>query len=563
MKRFSDIWCVAIVCSQDHGERPVPLCIIAKEINSGRFLQPKLKSSDKVFFGNNENSLVVSFKAAELINCFKSLGWPVPVNLVDLYAEYRCLQNGKPLANVHNLNGVMDVLLAAGGGYSNRNALCQQDHDDLNLDSHKLLNLCNHDLDAIVRLLSNMAGQIDWARALYRGNYMKSVAAIEWYGCPIDMDLWRDLQSSWHTIKNKIIAAVDKGYGVYDGLRFNTKQFEKWLVLKNIPWPRLKSGSLALDKEIFKMMASLYPEVALLKELRSALSLMRSNKLAIGKDGRNRCDIMPFKSKTSRNQPSTSRFIFGPSVWVRGLIKPKKCMGLAYIDFSQQEFGIAAALSGDENMKTAYRSGDPYLAFAKQAGVIPQDATKQSHPNERDLFKQCVMGIQYGMGKKSLSVHINRLPAEADIMLKYHRQTYKTFWSWSDAVVNSALLNGYLKTELGWRYITQYHDANERSIRNFPMQANAAEILRVACILAIDAGVTICCPVHDAILIESHLETLDEDIKKAQDCMVEAGRIVLDGFELLTDTVIVRWPHRYMDKRGQEMWNIVIEHLNK
>ena len=40
-------------------------------------------------------------------------------------------------------------------------------------------------------------------------------------------------------------------------------------------------------------------------------------------------------------------------------------------DFSQQEFAIAAALSGDEKMQAAYRSGDPYLSFARQAGAVP------------------------------------------------------------------------------------------------------------------------------------------------------------------------------------------------
>ena len=45
--------------------------------------------------------------------------------------------------------------------------------------------------------------------------------------------------------------------------------------------------------------------------------------------------------------------------------------GVAYIDWSQQEFGIAAALSGDLAMQQAYQSGDPYLAFAKQVGAAP------------------------------------------------------------------------------------------------------------------------------------------------------------------------------------------------
>jgi hypothetical protein len=37
----------------------------------------------------------------------------------------------------------------------------------------------------------------------------------------------------------------------------------------------------------------------------------------------------------------------------------------------------------------AYASGDPYLAFAKQAGAVPPDATKHSHKAARDQFKAC------------------------------------------------------------------------------------------------------------------------------------------------------------------------------
>ncbi len=94
--------------------------------------------------------------------------------------------------------------------------------------------------------------------------------------------------------------------------------------------------------------------------------------------------------------PSNSKFIFGPPTWLRGLIKPEPGMVVTYVDWSQQEFGIAASLSGDRAMMDAYRSGDPYLAFGKQAGRIPTDGTKQTHGAERDLFKACVLGVQYG-----------------------------------------------------------------------------------------------------------------------------------------------------------------------
>src|SRR5262249_50317740 len=146
------------------------------------------------------------------------------------------------------------------------------------------------------------------------------------------------------------------------------------------------------------------------------------------------------------NQPSNSKFIFGPSTWLRGLIRPREGQAVAYIDWSQQEFGIAAALSGDEAMREAYMSGDPYLAFGKQAGQIPPDGTKESYETIRDLYKTCVLGVQYAMGEVSLARRIGRPLVVARDLLRMHRETYPTFWRWSNAAVEYALLHGELRT---------------------------------------------------------------------------------------------------------------------
>ena len=37
-------------------------------------------------------------------------------------------------------------------------------------------------------------------------------------------------------------------------------------------------------------------------------------------------------------------------------------------------------------MQEAYLSEDPYLTFAKQAGAVPPDATRESHQQERERF---------------------------------------------------------------------------------------------------------------------------------------------------------------------------------
>ncbi len=84
-------------------------------------------------------------------------------------------------------------------------------------------------------------------------------------------------------------------------------------------------------------------------------------------------------SKTGRNQPSAKRFAFGLASWQGGVIRPPEGWGLGYVDLASQQVGIAAGLSGDERLIEAYETGDPYLGFGKQAGVIPPDATRESH----------------------------------------------------------------------------------------------------------------------------------------------------------------------------------------
>jgi DNA polymerase I-like protein with 3'-5' exonuclease and polymerase domains len=272
--------------------------------------------------------------------------------------------------------------------------------------------------------------------------------------------------------------------------------------------------------------------------------------------------LSAFRARTGRNQPSNAKFIFGPATWIRGLIKPAPGMGVAYIDWEQQEWGIAAALSGDEAMMAAYRSGDPYMAFAIQAGAAPREATKATHGHVRRLFKATVLAVQYGMGERALAEQLGVQPAEAKELLALHRRTYRKFWTFSDAVVEYAMLHHELWTTFGWR-IHVGADANVRALRNFPMQANGAEMMRLACCLVTERGVKLCAPVHDALLIEAPVVEIDEAVASTREAMAEASRIVLGGFQLRTDVMQVLHPDRYMDRRGQKMWDKVWNIITK
>lgn len=159
-------------------------------------------------------------------------------------------------------------------------------------------------------------------RALLRGRYLKAAACMEHRGTPIDGATHARLLKSWDAIKEKLIAAIDGEYDVFDGSTFKYDRWERYLVENDISWPLLPSGKLALDDATFRSMARAHPKVAPMHELRVALAQMRLAKLAVGYDSRNRTPFWAFSSKTGRNQPSTSNFIFGPSAWIRSLIKP-------------------------------------------------------------------------------------------------------------------------------------------------------------------------------------------------------------------------------------------------
>jgi hypothetical protein len=130
------------------------------------------------------------------------------------------------------------------------------------------------------------------------------------------------------------------------------------------------------------------------------------------------------------------------------------------------------------------------------------------------------------------------------------------------AIVEYAMLHGYLRTTFGWK-IQVGETANPRSLANFPMQANGAEMLRLACWFGTEAGVQICAPVHDALLIEADVEVIDSEVARLQQLMQRASEIVLDGFPLRTDAKIVRFPERYLDPRGEQMWATVSSILER
>jgi DNA polymerase-1 len=558
---YREIWLVDFEFVALPGERPKPVCLCALELRTGRVVRQWRDEFGRTPpYSIGPDALFVAYFASAELGCHLALGWGQPVRVLDLFIEFRGRTNGVPRPSGSSLVGALAYF-----GLDSIGALEKKEMRDLILrnrwsdaERDAILDYCESDVRALARLFHVMASQIDLPRALLRARYMTAVARMEWAGVPIDVPRLELLRQHWNGLQDALIAEVDADYDVFDGRTFKSDRFAAWLERERIPWPLLESNRLDLSDDTFRQMSRVYPAVSPLRELRSALADLRLNDLTVGRDGRNRTLLSPFRARTGRNQPSSTKYIFGPSVWLRGLIKPTEGRGTAYIDWSQQEFGIAASLSNDPLMQAAYNSGDCYLTFAKQAGAVPPDATRQSHPIERELFKSTVLAVQYGMEFKSLALRLNQPPALARDLLRAHRETYRTFWRWSDAAVDYATLTGSLSTVFGWT-VHVNAETNHRSLRNYPMQGNGAEMLRLACCLATERGIEISAPIHDAVLITAPLDQLDHHVAMTRSAMAEASRIVLNGFELRTDISFVKFPGRYSDPRGAVMWNRVMK----
>ena len=573
------VWHVDFEFGVDENLLPVPKALTAIEQVSGETIQlrgPELTKLGAAPWPTGPGAITVAYFASAEMSCVLKLGWDLPVNVLDLYAEFRVLTNGQPLPAGNGLLGAMAAfglpLMVSEGEKDLMRQLALVDREYSEAEWLALLDYNASDVRATLELERKLRPHLNLDHALLRGEYMKSVARMERNGIPLDSELLHKLETQWPALIAHLIAMTDKEFnlrgqtqcvGIFQSGSFKANRWLAWCAQEGIDWPVLPSGAPDLKNETFKLMEHRDPRIAKMRQLRKTLGEVRASDLPVGKDGRNRVLFSPFGTKTGRNAPSTTKFIFGRSAWMRSLIKPGSGKALGYIDWSQQEIGEAAALSDDKAMQQAYLSGDFYMNFAILAGAAPQGATKKTHPDARKKYKACALGVQYAMGAENMGAQLGITTVEANLLLENHRKVFASFWKWNAEAINHAQLTGSITSTFGWTlHVTA--ETKIRTLGNFPMQANGAEMLRLAIIRMHQLGVSVCAPIHDAVLIEAPINEIDAAVAKAQAAMAWASRQVLAGFELRSDVYIIRSPERYVDEdRGAETWAMAMGFLEE
>ena len=95
---YKEIWCCDFEFVAEPGCPPDVVCMVARELGSGRLIRlwrDDFKPDPPFDIGGNV--LFVAYYASAEMGCFQQLGWSMPVNVLDLYTEFRCETNGLTL----------------------------------------------------------------------------------------------------------------------------------------------------------------------------------------------------------------------------------------------------------------------------------------------------------------------------------------------------------------------------------------------------------------------------------------------------------------------------------
>lgn len=552
--------------SNETGHSPKPLCVAWHCVDTGEEGSHWLDGADAPNPFPGEFRMIAHYALAEL-GCFHALGWQLPTAVIDTLPEARtsrgqCLLPGGSwgLLSLARSFGIHTMT-------SEHKEEMRQLAMDGNVEPHRreeLMDYCLGDVRAGLALWRKLEPQVHFAEAEMRGRYLKALTLVEAWGLPADLDMisrLRDrmpevLEAAWKQARLDYPGVIDA-----DG-RFSSKAWLLWCARSGIPWPRLGSGAPALDADTFKKLADRFPAVRTMGYARKLRGQGRKFEFPLGDDGRLRCMLSPFSSDTGRNQPSNKHFIFGASAWMRSVIAAPEGKVLAYVDYSSQEVGLAADLSGDAGLLDDYRSSDPYIAFAIRAGAAPEGATKQSHPTERATYKVAMLSLQYGIGDEALAQNLGIPVPAARRLISSHKEAYPKFWKWRKSVVDEVMSGGTISTRYGWQRKMKPNDS-ANSIANFLVQAAGGEILRAAVIALVEAGHRVIAPVHDALLVEMHADGWPEELAKIQNLMSEAAEVVTDGLWVPTDAELVFNGENYIDGRGVEFWKIAAPVLDR
>jgi len=374
------------------------------------------------------------------------------------------------------------------------------------LEPEKIKDYASEDADITLQLknvLLPLLKQKEVEKVFYEVDnpLVKVLTAMEFEGIKIDEGFLNDYSKALEKDAKEAEESVYKQAGV----RFNLaspKQVGEVLFDKMQIDPKAKktkTGQYATGEDVLLKLASknkIVDDILSFREftkLKStyvdALPLMINKKT--GRVHTSYAQAVAVTGRLSSNNPNLQNI---PIRTERGreirkaFIPRDKDHVLISADYSQIELRIVAAISGDENMCEAFRTGkDIHSATAaKVFNVDEKDVTKEM----RYKAKSVNFGIIYGQGAFGLAENLGISRSEAKEIIDNYKKQFPNIQKYMDDTIHFAQEHGYVQTLMGRkRWLRDINSANftvrafaERNAINSPIQGSAADMIKLAMI---------------------------------------------------------------------------------
>lgn len=233
--------------------------------------------------------------------------------------------------------------------------------------------------------------------------------------------------------------------------------------------------------------------------------------------------VSPFHTITGRDQVLGSSIVqLSKNSWP-DILSPPAGNVYALLDFEQQEPMVAAYLSGCKSLIEKYERGDIYSQLASEI---------TNSQVSRDVFKTLLLSHINGTGVQHAAEKLNKPELVVRRWLIQLKQQLNPIDSYLNHQVFLARRSGLLQS-LDWQHYVSSAQ-RDRSIRNWPLQATGADIMRRACFNLDDANIPLLLTNHDSFLVRLDEESQDSQLELAVKALNDASAEVLHGFSLKT-----------------------------
>ena len=574
------------------------LCHVYIDVFSGekfRFWYGETKSYQPPF--DFDKCLLISYNSTAEVGSHLNLLHGRPSNIWDAYVEtsrlYKPMRMGKgalTLLTTAENYGIEDKLTVVEKERNldlilRRNEFSHLPFDYTYTEQKQILDYCEADTELLRQLFIKQVLDIEnklelktdedfdgelW-RILNRGYAIGCVSLVERNGIPIDIDLVNKFNTYWPMVKDELIREANLEIDVFnEDLSFSHSKFNELIKRNNLDrkWPRMKSGNFTTNKKIIKQNLD-NEEIEKFNEIRTLQNMTKLTAYTPGNDGRTRTSFNMFGTVTGRTSPSSSKYVFSASKWARNFIKPGLGNYLVYLDYKSQEPAIMGYLSGDQNKIKAYQSGDIYIHTAKLFNMVPDNATKQSHPEERGTFKVIDLANNFGQGPGAVAESLKCSVSHAKFLMNQYRNIFKVYFRWIEGFIENSLNKTYFSTCYGWqRHIKSLFTTKEgkkkhihKSLLNWPIQAHGGEILRQALIDLTDENFKVVALVHDAVMLEIPIPEFKQRLEEAKQIMVDASIKVVGG-PITVDQEIIKSNYE-QETKDQKLFNKIMSHIDR